>query len=145
MKKILYGIALLPLLASCSQNNEMLPEVNPNEIEINVSVEALTRVVTDGMASRFENGDEIMVYGWTGDRNGVSADAPIASVNAFDGTKLTATPQMLWQSRTAAHWFLGIYLNVGRDAITLDNVTISDWESQGDAIEGEAQNYIVNE
>ncbi len=41
--------------------------------------------------------------------------------------------------------FTTINLNVGRDAITLANVVISDWESQGDSIEGEAQNHIVNE
>ncbi len=41
--------------------------------------------------------------------------------------------------------FTTINLNVGRDEITLANVTISDWESQGDPIYGEAQNNIVNE
>ncbi len=41
--------------------------------------------------------------------------------------------------------FTTINLNVGRDGVTLANVSINDWENQGDAIEGEAQNNIVNE
>ncbi len=41
--------------------------------------------------------------------------------------------------------FTTVNLNVGREAITLANVTINDWESQGDDINGEAQNHIVNE
>ncbi len=38
-----------------------------------------------------------------------------------------------------------INLNVGRDEITLHNVSISDWEVQGNPIQGEAQNSLLTD
>lgn len=110
MKKILYGMALLPLLASCSQDDEMVPVANPDEIRINASVGALTRMTAvDEYHSHFDVGDEIMVYGWSG-RAIVPEQMPIASVNTLrEGGVWSAEPQMLWQDRTSRHWFVGVY------------------------------------
>ncbi len=89
------------------------------------------RVQTDGMQSAFEQGDQIQVYGWTGDKTTVPANPPIQSVNTLnienDVETWQATPQMLWQSQTAAHYFIGIYpmpaqpiSNFAADAYVLD-------------------------
>ncbi len=133
MKKILYSIAVLSILTSCSQDDDMPSVVNPDEIKITASVGTLTRVATDGMVSSFEDDDQIMVYGWTGDKTTVPSNPPIASVNTLtiegEGAGKVETwraqPQMLWQSQTAAHYFIGIYpvrtvTNFSADAFILD-------------------------
>ncbi len=68
------------------------------------------RVATNGMQSVFETGDQIQVYGWTGDKTSVPTNPPIQAINTLQGNgEWQATPQMLWQSQTAAHYFIGIY------------------------------------
>ncbi len=131
MKKILFGLMAVASLTACN-NVDDFPPLNPSdsdEIKVNASIGEMTRVATDGMASHFENGDKIMVYGWTGDKTTVPANPPIASVNTLtiENTVETweAQPQMLWQSQTAAHYFLGIYpvrtvTNFSADAYVLD-------------------------
>ncbi len=77
----------------------------------------------------FENGSQIKVYGWTGDKTSVPSNSPINSVNTLsveNGVETwKAAPQMLWQSQTAAHYFVGIYparnvTNFSSDSYVLD-------------------------
>ena len=47
------------------------------------------------------------------------------SINTYDGTKWSASPQMLWKDMTSAHYFVGVYPNkaitdFAADAYTLD-------------------------
>ncbi len=129
MKKILFSLIAVVALTACN-NDEDFPQVNSSdEIRVNASIGQMTRVATDGMASHFENGDQIMVYGWTGDKTTVPANPAIASVNTLaienDVETWEAQPQMLWQSQTAAHYFIGIYpastvTNFSADAYILD-------------------------
>ncbi len=81
------------------------------------------------LKAAFKNGDRVKIYGWIGDKTDVPLDAPINSVNTLtvnDGGEIwKAQPKMLWQSQTAAHYFLGIYplrevSNFRSDAYVLD-------------------------
>ncbi len=129
MRKILFSLIAVAALTACN-NDEDFPQINTtDEIRVNASIGQMTRVATDGMASHFENGDKIMVYGWTGDKTAVPANPPIASVNTLKIENSVETweaqPQMLWQSQTAAHYFIGIYpvrtvTNFSADAYVLD-------------------------
>ncbi len=58
----------------------------------------------------FESGDQIKVYGWTGDGSSIPAKQPISSVNTLqaDGT-FVADTKMQWQGRAEKHWFIGVY------------------------------------
>ncbi len=131
MKKILFSLMAFAVLTACNNDEDFAPENSSDKIKVNASVGQMTPVASNGMASHFENGDQIMVYGWTGDKTAVPADPPIASVNTFDGTKWSASPLMLWQSQTAAHYFLGIYpvrtvTDFKADAFVLDETEQTD-------------------
>ncbi len=130
MRKTLFCLMALATLVACN-SDENFPQTNASEkITVKASIGTMTRVATDGMASHFENGDKIMVYGWTGDKTTVPAEPPIASVNTLtignnNVETWEADPQMLWQSQTAAHYFLGIWpvrtvTNFSADAYVLD-------------------------
>ncbi len=137
MKKILFSLMAVAALTACN-NVDDFPPLNPSDsdvIRVNASIGQMTRVATDGMASHFENGDKIMVYGWTGDKTTVPANPPIASVNTLTIENSVETweaqPQMLWQSQTAAHYFIGIYpvrtvANFSADAYLLDETKQED-------------------
>lgn len=129
MKKILFGLMAVAALTACNNDEDFAPVNFSDEIRVNVTIGQMTRVATDGMASHFENGDRIMVYGWTGDKTTVPANPPIASENTLKIENSVETwdaqPQMLWQSQTAAHYFIGIYpvrtvTNFSADTYVLD-------------------------
>ncbi len=137
MKKILFSLMAVAALTACN-NVDDFPPLNPLDsdvIKVNASIDYMTRVETDGMASYFENDDRIMVYGWTGDKTVVPANPPIESVNTLkienNVETWNAAPQMLWQSQTAAHYFIGIYpvrpvTNFSADAYILDETKQDD-------------------
>ncbi len=133
MKKnvqVLAFVAMVLVLFVACTNDEDFPLVNnSNEIRVLTSIDAMTRVATEGLNSYFENGDRILVYGWTGDKTVVPANPPIVAENTLtieNSVKTwVAQPQMLWLSQTAAHYFLGIYpvrtvTNFSADAYLLD-------------------------
>ncbi len=116
-------------MTACNNDEDFAPVSSSDEIRVNASIGEMTRVATNGMMSHFENGDRIMVYGWTGDKTTVPANPPIASVNTLkienDVETWEARHQMLWQSQTAAHYFIGIYpvrsvTDFSADAYVLD-------------------------
>lgn len=129
MKNILFSLMAVAALAACN-NDEEFVQANPSdEIRVNATIGEMTRVATDGMASHFEGGDRMMVYGWTDDKTAVPANPPIASENTLTMENQVAAwkaqPRMFWQSRTAPHYFLGIYpvrtvTNFSADAFLLD-------------------------
>ncbi len=103
-------------------------------IDLNVGKDAiyLTGVTIsgwDGDAENFEAGDQVQVYGWTGDKTTVPKYPAIDSVNTLTdiggAKKWIGAPQMLWQSQTAAHYFIGIYpvrdvTDFNKDTFVLD-------------------------
>ncbi len=110
MKKQFYFIALVVLaltLGGC-KNDE--PVATGKYITVDASIGAMTRVMTTGNASTFEANDQISVFAWIGAADEVPADRVVdGAVNTYDGTKWTATPQMLWTDMNTEHYFLAVY------------------------------------
>lgn len=124
---ILAAMAATLVLASC--NNDENGGVDTAEyITVNTSIGSLTRTATaDDGTQTFVKDDKISIYAWTGSADVVNADAMVVnnSVNTYDGTKWTASPQMLWKDMISAHFFLGVYpsksiTDFSADAYTLD-------------------------
>lgn len=93
-------------LAACTNETEGWDNLT-NPITIDATMASESRTATK---DAFAAGDAISVYAWTGD----AATLPNAyvvdnSTNTFDGTKWTASPQMLWKDGTTTHHFIGIY------------------------------------
>ncbi len=88
--------------------------LNLNVGKDEITLNAVTVTDWDGKeAQNFENGEKIQIFGWTGDKTTVPANPPIDSVNtlAVENSvyRWSSAPKMLWQSQTAAHYFIGIY------------------------------------
>ncbi len=112
MKKMFAIFALIVsvlILGSCSNNED--PVVRTGRyITVDASVGTMSRVETTGNASTFEKDDQISVYAWTGAADEVPADRVVdGAVNTYDGTKWSATPQMLWKDMVSEHYFLAVY------------------------------------
>lgn len=108
---ILAAMAATLVLASC--NNDENGGVETAEyITVNTSIGSLTRTATaDNGTQTFVKDDKISVYAWTGSADVVNADAMVVnnSINTYDGTKWSASPQMLWKDMMTSHYFLGVY------------------------------------
>lgn len=111
MKKQFYFLVLAATtmaLGACNNGDDMV--VTDKQITVDASIGAMSRVATTDDVSVFENGDQINVYAWTGASNEVPAERVVdGAVNTFDGTKWTATPQMLWADMVSEHYFLAVY------------------------------------
>ena len=106
MKKIFTLAMAVIALAACTNETEGWDNLT-NPITIDATMASESRAATK---DAFAAGDAISVYAWTGD----AATLPSAyvvdnSTNTFDGTKWTASPQMLWKDGTTAHHFISIY------------------------------------
>ncbi len=109
MKRNLTLIAIAALMLGACNNDKDIPVAAGNCITVDASINS-TRVVTTGNASTFEDGDQISVFAWTGVANEVPADRVVdGAINTYDGTKWTATPQMLWKDMVSEHYFLAVY------------------------------------
>ena len=124
---ILAAMAATFVLASCSNDENGGVEI-AEYITVNTSIGSLTRTATadDGTQS-FAKDDQISVYAWTGSADVVNADGMVVnnSVNTYDGTKWSASPQMLWKDMSSVHFFLGVspskeITDFTADAYTLD-------------------------
>ncbi len=110
MKKIQFlALAAMTLaLGACSSEEE--PLAVSKYIAVNTSISEMTRVMTTGNASAFQDGDQISVFAWTGAADEVPADRVVdGAVNTYDGVKWTAAPQMLWADMNTEHYFLAVY------------------------------------
>lgn len=111
MKKIQFLALAAAVLAlgSCNNDDDFAPVAN-SEITVDASIGTMSRVATTGNATTFEKDDQISVYAWTGAADEVPADRVVnGAVNTYDGTKWTATPQMLWADMNTEHYFLAVY------------------------------------
>lgn len=83
------------------------------DIKISASIGNLSKVATNNDGSQyFENNDEISVYAWVGDKTvAPSAGERVVnnSVNRLNNGVWTASPQMLRNTTTDPHNFIGIY------------------------------------
>ena len=105
MKKI-FTLAMAAIaLAACTNETEGWDNLT-NPITIDATMASESRAATK---DAFAAGDAISVYAWTGDATALPDTYVVEnSTNTFDGTKWTASPQMLWKDGTTAHHFIGI-------------------------------------
>ena len=120
-------MALAALLAvSCAKESGQketapLPQV---PISVEASVSGLTKAVTDGLQTTFQDGDQLTLYAWTGSNAAVPEKKVVSGVvNTFDGTKWTPASTMLWKNVSDAHYFLGIFPTREVSSFTKDPVT----------------------
>ena len=106
MKKI-FTLAMAAIaLAACTNETEGWDNLT-NPITIDATMASESRAATK---DAFAAGDAISVYAWTGNANALpNAYVVDNSTNTFDGTKWTASSQMLWEDGTTAHHFISIY------------------------------------
>lgn len=126
---ILAAMAATLVLASCNNDENENGSAEPAKyITVNTSIGSLTRTTTanNGVQS-FADKDRISVYAWTGSSDMVDANGLVVnnSINTYDGTKWSASPQMLWKDMITPHYFLGVYpdkaiADFAADAYTLD-------------------------
>lgn len=83
------------LFAGCSKNNDEEGQVPSKYITVNTGI--LTRVNDEG--TRFTSGDNLSLYGWTGDK-----DNPTATTMVVDGIKNTTTDGVIWTSESTMLW-----------------------------------------
>ena len=102
------ALALSVLAVSCNKDLAT-PEIASDEIRVEASIGALTKVAYDGDKSAFEAKDTISVYAWMGDATAVPDKKVVDGVvNTFDGQLWTPREQMLWKTVVDKHYFLGI-------------------------------------
>lgn len=109
MRKIsILALALSMLAVSCNKDLAT-PEIASDEIRVEASIGALTKVAYDGDKSAFEAKDTISVYAWMGGATAVPDKKVVDGVvNTFDGQLWTPRVQMLWKTVVDPHFFLGI-------------------------------------
>lgn len=129
--------------AGCSDNNDV-PSEAAKYITVNTSIGQMTRVATDDDGSqRFEADDQISVYAWTGKATEVDFGNLVVnnSINTYNGTTWTASPQMLWADQGSGHYFIGIYPAKKSIASVVTELTADDYTL--DASDQEASDLLV--
>ena len=123
-------LAAAALLAAGCGHNEDTPSEVAKYITVNTSIGQMTRVATDADGSqRFEAKDQISVYAWTGKATEVAVSSLVVnnSVNTYDGTAWTASPQMLWADQESGHYFIGIHPAKKSIASVVTELTADDY------------------
>ncbi|WP_071145146.1 fimbrillin family protein [Bacteroides ihuae] len=114
-KNILLAATLAAIaLTSCNNESEQANLVGkPEYITVSTHIGAMSRVVTNGNTSTFEDGDKISVYAWTGNGDEVNTAKLVVNnaVNTLKGAKWEAVPMMKWTDMMTPHYFLSIYPN----------------------------------
>ena len=110
-KKTLFAAALAAVVLVSCNNKQVQSEAKPEYITVSTSIDNLTRVSTTGDASRFDEGDKISVYAWTGTADEVPAANLVVnnSLNELKGGKWLPTPLMKWANMSTPHFFLSVY------------------------------------
>ena len=129
-KATAFALAAATLLAAGCEHNEDTPSEVAKYITVNTSIGQMTRVATDADGSqRFEAKDQISVYAWTGKATEVAVSSLVVnnSVNTYDGTAWTASPQMLWADQEIGHYFIGIHPAKKSIASVVTELTADDY------------------
>lgn len=145
IKTCIPALSAALLLASCGNCDDPWPSEASKQIAITTQIAGMTRVATatDG-SQRFEDGDQISVYAWTGDASvAPTADARVVdnAINTLSGGAWTAEPQMLWANVTDAHYFIGVHPAIERGK-GLDN-NLADVPYQLDVNDQAASDLLV--
>ena len=120
---VLIAAAGVLALAGCNKEPEVADGGN---ITIEASVGAMTKVSYDGDKTGFTDGDQIAVFGWTGDATAVPATRGVDGVVNTLGTDGKWTPEspMLWKPGLVEHYFLGVYPARAIADFTADDYTL---------------------
>ena len=127
-KTYLFALMAMALtLGSCSNDENDIGCETSKYITVSTSIGNMTRVATDeNGGQKFEEGDEISVYAWTGD----PAVAPETServvnnaINKLTNGSWVSTPQMLWKNNRDNHYFIGVYPTVAISDLTAGEYT----------------------
>lgn len=108
--KTIAAAAITMALTACSSDDNGTKAPKYINIDAGLAQATKTAVADDGTMS-FTSGDAISVYAWTGSASALPADGYVVnnSTNTYDGSKWTASPQMLWKDLTTPHFFLAVY------------------------------------
>ena len=113
-KTYLFALMAMALtLGSCSADDNGIGGETSKYITVSTSIGNMTRVATDeNGGQKFEDGDEISVYAWTGDPAGdpeTSERVVNNAINKLTNGSWISTPQMLWKNNRDKHYFIGVY------------------------------------
>ena len=112
MKKIasLATTAALLVLAACNGLDPVRPD-SALPITIKAGIGVPTRATTTGDSEKFDTGDKVLLYVWTGGASAVPAQPLVNGVGhelQADGSWKPASA-IYWQDFTSAHYFLGVF------------------------------------
>lgn len=111
-KSFLFAAVAAVALTSCNnENNEVAAPAQPQYITVTTSIGGLTRVSTSGTTAKFDEGDKISVYAWTGSAEEVNTAKLTVNnaINTLTGAKWVAAPMMKWADMVTPHYFLSVY------------------------------------
>lgn len=115
MKKFsILALALSILAVSCNKESGILEpgKGEAGAFTVTASVSNVTKAVTVGDVTTFQNEDQLSLYAWTGSNEAVPDKLWInGEVNTYNETSKKWTPenQMLWKNVHDEHYFIGIY------------------------------------
>ena len=111
MKKIAFlATAALLTFAACNSLDPGRPD-SAQPITIDAAIGVPTRATTTGDSEKFDTGDKVALYAWTGGASAVPAQPLVNGVEhelQADGTWKPAST-IYWQDFTSAHFFLGVF------------------------------------
>ena len=127
-KTYLFALMAMALtLGSCSNDENDIGGETSKYITVSTSIGNMTRVATDeNGGQKFEEGDEISVYAWTGDpavAQETSERVVNNAINKLTNGSWVSTPQMLWKNNRDNHYFIGVYPTVAISDLTAGEYT----------------------
>ena len=107
IKLFIIAAAGVMALIACSRENSLKES---KTITIQASIGAVTKVTTTGNTAKFDDGDKVTLYAWTGDKTAVPAKKVVDGIgNTLYGSVWLPDQAMLWADMVTPHYFLGIY------------------------------------
>lgn len=120
------------LLAGCSKSSEEEPTLPPSKyITVNTGIH--TRVTDDG--TRFTAGDNLTLYGWTGDKDHPTTDNLVVNGiknTTSDGSLWTPESPMLWKDASTYHYFAAVSPARSLSSFTTEEVTLQGTPAEDD-------------
>ena len=112
MKQIAFLATAAALLtfAACNSLDPGRPD-SAQPITIDAAIGVPTRATTTGDSEKFDTGDKVLLYVWTGGASAVPAQPLVNGVEhelQADGSWKPASP-IYWQDNASAHYFLGVF------------------------------------
>ena len=111
MKQIAFlATAALLTFTACNSLDPGRPD-SAQPITIDAAIGVPTRATTTGDSEKFDTGDKVLLYVWTGGASAVPAQPLVNGVEhelQADGSWKPASP-IYWQDNASAHYFLGVF------------------------------------